>query len=1103
MIPLWITKHQSRLPSIFISFFTLVSDENASTLSDNKLKSEISNIRSTLSTTNYKTKFVAVFIGDGQIPASRLEERLNNVRRATNIDSKSLYFLPATSSQSEVDIFADNLLSGLYSACLDYYRELSKHARRKRSRNVVPQPTVPPTSGTSRTLPLSGWHLRYEFKLGIFAEFRQEIEAALQNYEAAYESLFGAEVFEAIPSWSSRFNEARMLSDVIAIRIIRCVLWLGQTTNAVRWWSNHQSRIQVMLDKRSTGTDTYEWAAWQSTWSKTMAELIRRAQILVPAGAGASGLQSASLFISTEKTLPAGQKYPPWESVHHDGYWLNLAHEYTQTRRTRALQIPEVDRRPPSQSPSSTTASNAYSRDKYLVLEPYEENPSGGHPGFNYSRDITTTLQEAIDRFAEHGQVRMMDILLLKQAAELIKMHSWDEAVAVLKPIWENQAWRKSGWWHLLGDAGQKLSVCAAHQKDAELMTRLKWELGHPVLSKSVRDVSGVTESLSDPEIQDKPHAALDTEHALSQVTLSFAFAASDGHVGEVMDAQLSIHCNAQSAFMIRLSQVKVVFEGSLKPVYLIDDNGESESESEGSSFDTTAIMDVKLDDIQTRVPKSRRTSFGAVAAVGADVNLVLRPGHTKVFQLQVVPREAGEVSVASGSTTVHDEGCEMTITTSDVHMSGGQWWEMQRGKPVSRPCGRQRDATSANILPKPPKVEISIVGMQKSFYTNEPLILGVESLNLEDEPVSMSLQVRLLSPGKNKALLKWQEAQEPDAEVVSHATTYIQTLSARAIGEVEVKKRSQTSISINDTEDAIDHELEITIDYALVSSLDTRLTKTLTVDIPIVRPFEANFSFHPRLHQDRWPNFFVLTSKASGSADDTGIKHQYLITAMVCSFALEDVRINSARLVTGKIVGGAVCTTSEATVRQTGNTNTTEGFPLLVHSEETQKIGFDMTLQKAVLGDRQPVTVDLSLEIQWSRADSEQTNISVLHAPKFLILSSEPRVLLQVTKDNKIADLYILDYIIENPSLHFLTFNLSMESSDDFAFSGSKSKSLSLVPMSRHTVKYRILSNKAKAWVKVHLEVIDAYFGQTLKVQPASDGVRVDKQGNVLLWVE
>lgn len=192
-----------------------------SSLRDNQLKIEINTLKKDWEASGYKTRFIVVLVtevGEGGGYLGDNDERVASIRRATNLDPRSLFVIPSDFTPVELRDFARSLLSSLQPSVVEYYRDLSKHARRKRNRGSIPPPTAPPTSGTSQTLSLQGWNVRYEFKLGIFAEFRQEMDAACRNYESAYDTLFGQEVFETIAGWNPRFNEARMLADVLAQR---------------------------------------------------------------------------------------------------------------------------------------------------------------------------------------------------------------------------------------------------------------------------------------------------------------------------------------------------------------------------------------------------------------------------------------------------------------------------------------------------------------------------------------------------------------------------------------------------------------------------------------------------------------------------------------------------------------------------------------------------------------------------------------------------------------------------------------------------------------------------------------------------------------------
>jgi trafficking protein particle complex subunit 11 len=209
MTPLWITKHQHRIPSVFISFHSFKSDPTLNSLHDNRLKTELNGIKAAIIKSEFKTRLVVVLLSDHTIlEAPEIEDRLSNIKRATGLDPRtSIFFLPPRLSPVEFSAFVTSVLSTLQPVCVDYYRDLTKHARRKKGRGHIPSPTVPPTRGTSQTLSLHGWGIRYEFKLGVFAEFRQEMDAANRHYCLALDSLTGPDgPFETLAAWSRRWD---------------------------------------------------------------------------------------------------------------------------------------------------------------------------------------------------------------------------------------------------------------------------------------------------------------------------------------------------------------------------------------------------------------------------------------------------------------------------------------------------------------------------------------------------------------------------------------------------------------------------------------------------------------------------------------------------------------------------------------------------------------------------------------------------------------------------------------------------------------------------------------------------------------------------------
>lgn len=466
MDSLWLTKHQDLVPSIYASFYTLGNDD--------QIRADINLLKETLAQSGYKTRFAAVFVGrreDGIVAsqADRVQARLENIRRATALDSKSIFYIPPQDTPDDLKRIVDGILSVLHGVALDYYRDLGRHAKKKRSRGLAPQPTVPPTSGTSRTLSLSDWNFRYDFKAAALAEFRHETDVALRSYEQAYDLLLGQDVMDMMPSWSPRWNEARLLSDIISIRCLRIHLWMGQTTLAVRRWQSHRDRIGGLVDRRGHGTNNYGWAAWEARWAMVMANVMERV--------GVSSLAPAkmTLFIPPEKALSAG-RLMPWELLHHTGYWYRMAARHLATRRALALQIPDEDRRPPSALPTSQTATKAHAYDLYMCPAPHQESAPNGQ-GVNHAQLIIDCLMSARKQFESRNQARAVAELSLDCARELASLGSWDEAMALLDPLWSSACFRSEGWLDLAEDFCWLTRGVAAETGRADLVVAIDCEM--------------------------------------------------------------------------------------------------------------------------------------------------------------------------------------------------------------------------------------------------------------------------------------------------------------------------------------------------------------------------------------------------------------------------------------------------------------------------------------------------------------------------------------------------------------------------------------------------------------------------------------------------
>jgi hypothetical protein len=488
MAPPWIAKHQDHVPSVFVSFFEFTTDPITNSLHDNQLKTDINRIKAQLQRSEYRTRYVVVLLSNMSVLESpEIEERLSTIRRGTGLDPKTQLFLLPPSTPQQIRAFAASVLSTLRPLSVEYYRDLTKHSRRKKGRGSIPPPTAPPTRGTSQTLSHPGWNIRYDFKLGVFAEFRQEMDAAQRHYNIALEALFGTEgIFETTASWSPRWDEIRLLADAIALRHIRCQLFNNYPTSAVQTWQRYKSKLKDVLDRRGKGTANYGWEAWQSTWAQAMGQMIQQADLKAFRITQQPSVESDLLptydinptYASPEKQFPVGERLLPWEHLHHAGYWFKVSADHAKRRYLLAREMPEEDRTPPGMSPATKVSHRNQIYDTYLVPEPHQEYPvSGTGGGFEHWRDIVAKLNAATSEYEGRMQHRRICQLQLEAGRTLLHVKNFPEAFKVLRSLWETMAWRREGWWSLASEVVWALHECAFRVHDVEAYFATEWEL--------------------------------------------------------------------------------------------------------------------------------------------------------------------------------------------------------------------------------------------------------------------------------------------------------------------------------------------------------------------------------------------------------------------------------------------------------------------------------------------------------------------------------------------------------------------------------------------------------------------------------------------------
>ncbi|KAI0120535.1 Gryzun, putative trafficking through golgi-domain-containing protein [Hypoxylon sp. NC0597] len=1093
----WLQKHQELIPSICLSFYSLTSDPTLATLHDNQLKTDINAVKNAIAQSGHKCRFVVVILSD-QSPSSvgQFQERLENIKRSTGLDPKtSLFVLPTQRTETDLETAVDSVLTAVFDQAVEYYRDLGRHSRKKKSRGFAPQPTIPPTTGTSHTLSLQGWNVRYDFKTAIFAEFRQEIDIALRSYEQAYETLLGADVLEVIPGWSPRFNDARLLADVIAIRALKCLLWMGQSTAAVRRWQIHHDRIFDLVDRRGHGTQNYGWKAWEARWSTVMANLIEKAQLpeLEP---------SAILpYHLPEKNLSA-ERLQPWELLHHQGYWYRVAARHLSNRRKLAMTIPEDDRKPPDASAPSKP-NKAYGYDTYMCPEPHEEYPLVG-TGVNHSQLIFDHLVLARSEFQKRHQNRTSAELALECCKELERMREWRQIMDILTPLWRTMSFRTEGWWDIMEAVSWTLRGAAVEVGQKDLIVAIDWELLNRGFSRRPGWHYDITKSLDGVAVDGQPVINIDDEHITSFLEASFVFKNDEGKAGQSCPAQLSITSNAfPDAAPVILGAIEIEFEGSLRTIHLKHQTTNSQKPN-SSRLRVTKVTLVEAetnDDADSDDASQNSSQTTTVILEGLD-DLTLLSGQTRVFEMDIPLREPGEANASSIQVSVAPKSFIFNYTMNIRETNSVGLWYSQSS---TRKRITRTNPHKIKVLPRPPKMEVKLINMLEQYYASEIIRLELEILNEEDADAHTKLDVALY--GQNVPSYRVQVGD--GGERSSTAGDEESRLDGIPVGTIPSSKSVKTAITINPVNGPTVFDLMVKARYHLVSDPGTPIIQQETYHLNIVNPFEASYDLFPRLHSE-WPNYFNPEDIQDSSEGEEiarrprGLAQKWALATRYASFAHEDLAILDLDVNILSTQGGVICKTSKG--------QTTAGDDAVISPKTIEEAQFELIAQKLDLDDRSPATADLAFIIKWRRLTSSKVvNTTTLPLPRFFVTTSEPRVLAGVSyysppdsssssSSDPEPQLLFLDITIENPSSHFLTFGLMMEPSDEFAFSGAKTTTLNVLPVARRSVTYRLLPLVRGAWIRPTLVVRDKYFQKVLKIIP-TEGMKSDRDG-VLVWV-
>ena len=507
-------------------------------------------------------------------------------------------------------------------------------------------------------------------------------------------------------------------------------------------------------------------------------------------------------------------------------------------------------------------------------------------------------------------------------------------------------------------------------------------------------------------------------------------------------------------------------------------------------------------------VPSSPATSNASHIAndLAGAADLLLEPGITKVFSIDHIPRDAGDVEVASLTLSLNKDDFDLEIiVTEDEQIHQPFFWTPSVAGLAKKTLKTGR-SSAVKVLPKPPKMKIEIRNVAPAYYTNEAIAIDLWVMNEESEEADVSIEARVVGSGGPLPPLMWSSIQKDERLAMRKEADRLSdqgkdTYISKLLGNLASSSKQSHGICIQALSEAAEYVVEVRARYYLLSDPETPISKFCSTNISVRLPFEVSYGFTPMIDPKPWPSLFDADKLDKDNEDDVeeveelanGLIQKWCLTPRIYSLANEALAI--------EMIEPRVLQVHEATkccIIPDGKV-----VPLTeIAPNDVQERSFVLDAQKLDLEDRRSSFLDLQLEIGWRRRDSSgPLSITHLAVPELVVPFGEPRVLATARNGGSPPGAVHLDYVIENPSTYVLTFSVTMDTSEEFAFSGPKNVTVELLPLSRHIVHYNLMPLVKGVFISPQLRVFDTHFQKALKIH-ATRGLRSEKKG-LSIWVD
>ncbi|CDO69602.1 hypothetical protein BN946_scf184875.g5 [Trametes cinnabarina] len=735
--PIWIRKHTTLLPSVFVLFTRIYESlvkpgeddrdrEAEERRHDAELSAEIAHRKKSTSERGIKLT-VVLMASRRMLDDPTLDGRLTYIRRQSGLDPRAALFVLSPVSQAEIGDFVRSLQDALWEPALEYYTNHSKRVRRKRNRHsqVSYQLPISPmaSTGVARPLRPEGWTVRYEFKMACFAEFRGEDQVALKHYQDAYAALlimFGSTAI--LPPRTKRWAEAK---------IVKLYLYNNEHSLALSYQNSHMRKFADFSRGWGIGEETFEFWSWLARQHRVFAELLEQGtrstlkipspyppQAPSPAMLAAQSLEASQMGLEAMRVLGVN----PNQALQHPGFYYYMAARCTERRRERFLGALEFEGH---QTNSPGFANERKVDHLAIVLE-------------LYTRSYEIFRKWGPQNVQSPGRLTLW--IAYRIAHTYYESGKFDMAVRFFERI--AKTYRRESWGSLLQPLLTQWYACAQQLGDVELSVKLLIEmLGHGA-NASEDDPDALQDDLlavlksTVPSATDEP-LVVDLSEAKAFLNASVVFWDSEVDVGTQAPFQLTLSSQSNvSLSSIPFTSLAIHFSTDALPLIVRHPQDQEDPDAEIPAVHRIDVGQI----IVAPTPSESREVEGA---------LRWGPGTSIVFTGSVSSSFPTQLSISKLLLTIKENSwwIEVPLIPTTVQLENAliapRWLcsvDPLRFIPI-----RREDHSAVKVHWRRHEVQVAI-SLDGPAYIGEEFPIEIRIVNEDDRELDVVLDV-LLQP--------------------------------------------------------------------------------------------------------------------------------------------------------------------------------------------------------------------------------------------------------------------------------------------------------------------------------------------------------------------